>query len=251
MGLFDLFSNDTAEQAAAQKIAGLQSGYKEASKLIGQGRDALSSNYATAAQPFNTLFNQAQGGAGAYGDASGANGAAGYARALQNFQTNPGYQFQLDQGLKAIDRGAASRGNVTSGNTLMAEQAYGTGLANQSYKDYLAGLSPYLNQSTQAAQGLGGIYTGLGKQLNQSYSGQGGLKYQTEAGIGNANSAATLNNYNVGANQFNALMGAAQLAMGMPPTSFGNVGAGQPNASMYDMGNLYAGTNSGPISSPF
>jgi hypothetical protein len=35
-----------------------------------------------------------------------------------------------------------------------------------------------------------------------------------------------LNNYKVGANQLNALLGAGQLAMGMPPTSFGAIGGG-------------------------
>src|SRR6185312_2673910 len=133
MGIFQsLFTNDDAKQAAADKITGLDMGYKQASDLYGQGRDALTTNYAAGLKPYQTLFDQAQGGINAYGDATGANGAAGYANATNNFQTNPGYQFQLNQGLQAIDRGAASKGMVTSGNTLNAEQQYGTGLANQS-----------------------------------------------------------------------------------------------------------------------
>jgi hypothetical protein len=41
MGLFDLFSNDKAEEAAQQRKDGLQQGYDALSGLYGQGRDAL------------------------------------------------------------------------------------------------------------------------------------------------------------------------------------------------------------------
>jgi hypothetical protein len=59
MGLFDLFSNDTAEEAARQRNQGLQQGYDALSTSFGQGRDALNSEYgqgrtrlqATTAQP--------------------------------------------------------------------------------------------------------------------------------------------------------------------------------------------------------
>jgi hypothetical protein len=202
---FDIFSNDDAQAAADAKKAGLRAGYDQASGLFGQGRDALNVNYGNAAKPFQALFDQSQKGAGAYGDASGANGADGYARAKTNFQANPGYQFQLDQGLQAIDRGAASRGMVTSGNTLQAEQQFGTGLANQSWKDYMGALQPFLGQGTSAAGGLGAINAGLGNSLNSSYGNQGNLAYQTEVGIGNAQSAAELAKYDASQNLWGGL----------------------------------------------
>jgi hypothetical protein len=52
-----------------------------------------------------------------------------------NFQQDPGYQFQLNQGLNSVQGGAAARGNGLSGATMKALQKYGTGLANQSYGD--------------------------------------------------------------------------------------------------------------------
>src|ERR1700712_2517785 len=150
MGLLDLFSNDSAEEAARQRNQGLQQGYDQLSGLYGQGRDALTSSAQNASSLWAPLINSASAGANAYGDASGANGAAGYDRARTNFQTNPGYDFQVDQGLQAIDRGAASRGIVGSGNTIRAEQTLGTNLANQSYSGYLAGLQPFLGQQNTA-----------------------------------------------------------------------------------------------------
>lgn len=50
----------------------------------------------------------------------------------------PGYQFALSQGIQGIDRGAAARGNLQTGGTLKAEQAYGTGLADQTYQNTVA-----------------------------------------------------------------------------------------------------------------
>lgn len=135
-------------------------------------------------------------GATAYGDATGANGPEGYARAVSSFQANPGYQFALNQGLQAIDRGAASRGLVTSGNTLNAEQQYGTGLANQYYQQYVQNLQPYLGQQTSAAGGAASVNMGEGNALNTSYGNQGNLAYNTQAGIGNAQAAADIANQN-------------------------------------------------------
>ena len=47
----------------------------------------------------------------------------------------PGYQFSLDQGLKSLERTAAARGGLLSGNALASSQAFGQGLANQNYGD--------------------------------------------------------------------------------------------------------------------
>lgn len=222
-----LFSNDDAQDAANDKISGLNKGYSQASDLYGQGRNALTTNYAAGIAPYQTLFNEGQGGINAYGDATGANGAAGYARATNNFQTNPGYQFQLDQGLKAIDRGAASRGMVTSGNTLQAEQNYGTGLANQSYQQYVQNLQPYFNLGTSAASGIGTLDANLGNSINSSYGNQGNLAFNTQSGIGNAQAAADLANEQASNNIFSAI--GSGLSLG---TKLLGYGAGGPAAAL-------------------
>jgi len=67
-------------------------------------------------------------------------GVAGYdpASAMRNFsaadfQTDPGYAFRLSEGMKALDRTAASRGGLLSGATLKGAQRYGSDLASQEY----------------------------------------------------------------------------------------------------------------------
>jgi hypothetical protein len=74
------------------------------------------------------------GGEGILRDVLGLGGADGSARAMEAFQgSNPGYQFQMDQGLDALDRRAASRGMLSSGNTNLDTLNFSQGLADQSF----------------------------------------------------------------------------------------------------------------------
>jgi len=211
MGLFDIFSNDKAEEAAAQRNAGLQQGYDALSTQFGQGRDALTSSYGKAGDLYTGLLASTGAGAGAYGDASGANGAAGYDRARSNFQQNPGYQFQMDQGLQALQRTHSAAGNLNSGNADADTLKYATGLANQSYGGYLAGLQPYLGGQQAATAGAAGVQTGLGQGLNQSYQGQGTAANANYTGQGASNAAATMNEYNISKNMWDGIGKAVNL----------------------------------------
>jgi hypothetical protein len=240
MGLFDLFSNDTAEEAARQRNQGLQQGYDALSSTYGQGRDALTTGYGKAGDLYNNLLTSNTAGAGAYGDASGANGPAGYARATANFQANPGYQFQMDQGQQALNRGHAAAGNLSSGNADADTLKFSQGLANQSYGGYLAGLQPYLGGQQAATAGAANAAAGLGQGLNQSFQGQGNAANANYTGQGASDAAATMNNYNVGKNIWGAIQGVGQLAMGMPPTGFSGIG-GAPT---------YGGTSLGGPNGP-
>jgi hypothetical protein len=220
MGLFDIFSNDTAEKAAAQRNAGLQQGYDALSGLYGQGREAINTGANTAQGYYAPLIAKYGAGSDAYGDASGANGAAGYDRARTNFQTNPGYQFQMDQGLQALNRTHAAAGNLSSGNADTDALKYATGLADQSYGKYMAGLQPYLGGEAGAVGGAAGVATGQGSALNQSYQGQGNAANANYTGQGASNAAATMNEYNVSKNLWDGL----GKAFGTATSLFGGFG---------------------------
>lgn len=80
----------------------------------------------------------------AQGDLLGLNGQPAADAAMGRYQQSPGYQFQMDQGLRAVDSAAAAKGMVRSGATLKAEQTFGQGLANSDFGTYynrLMGLS--------------------------------------------------------------------------------------------------------------
>lgn len=217
MGIFDIFTNKNAQDAANAQKAGLTAGYGQASDLLGQGRDALNTNFTSALQPFQQNYGVASGGQNAYADATGANGAAGYANAKANFQTNPGYQFQLQQGNENVLRNASRTGQLASGGTNLDLQKQGQGLADQSYQQYVANLQPFLGASNAAATGGAAVQTGLGTNLNQSYGNQGQLAYQTQTGMGNAQANADLAKNTASANIFGALMQGGKLAGNLLP----------------------------------
>jgi hypothetical protein len=217
MGLFDLFSNDSAEKAAADANAGATAGYGQLSDLYGQGRNALTTNYNNASSLYTPLIASTGAGAKAYGDASGANGTAGLQSAMDTFK-NSGqygtYGFTLGQGLQALNRTHAAAGNPDSGNADADTLNYATGLAGKTYSDYLSGLSPYLGANSSAVSGAASVDTGLGSALNQSYQGQGGAANNTQTTIGNNNAGADLNNYKVSANLWNGISGGLNFLSG-------------------------------------
>lgn len=219
MGLFDLFSNDSAEKARDLANAGATKGYGDLSDLYGKGRDAITSNYGAAGDLYKNLITSYAPGAQAYGDAAGANGADGYARAKTNFQTDPGYGFQMDQGLQALQRTHAAAGNLNSGNADADTLKYATGLADQSYGNYVSRLSPYLSGTAAATAGAAGVAQNEGNALNSSYMGQGGAANTTATTIGNNDAGAELNNYKVGANLWNGIMGAGNWLSGGGPAN--------------------------------
>jgi hypothetical protein len=51
----------------------------------------------------------------------------------KDLENEPGYQFRLNQGTKALDRSAAAKGNLYSGGTLKAAQRYGQDYASNEY----------------------------------------------------------------------------------------------------------------------
>lgn len=213
MGLFDLFSNQTAEDAAAQRNAGLQQGYDQLSQQYDAGRGALNTGATNAMNLYNPLIQSTGAGATAYGNASGANGVAGLQDAMNTFKNSGqygNYGFSLGQGLQALDRTHAAAGNLSSGNADADTLNYATGLANQTYGSYLSGLQPYLGANQGAVAGAAGVQTGLGQNLATLDSNQGNAANATQTGIGASNAAATMNNYNVGANQLSALTGLAK-----------------------------------------
>src|SRR5262245_22613680 len=196
MGFFqDLFGSSSAkaaQEAAAARQAGLERGYKQATGLYEQGRGELETGYGGAMGTYQPIYDIGLGGAGAYADITGAAGPGGQARARQVFMSSPGYQFALDEALRATERQRGSGGFQGSGNVLAALTDRASGLAQQDFGNYVQRLAPFLGYSLGGGQLLGGAYTGLGQDLATSLSNQGNLAYNTQAGIGNAQASGIL-----------------------------------------------------------
>ena len=101
------------QQQAFERQAGYQQPFIESGqtaqaelmRLLGIGGDATSEGYGSAAQPFG----------------------------VAQFEQDPGYAFRQAEGMKALERSAAARGNLLSGSTLKGIQRFGQDLASQEY----------------------------------------------------------------------------------------------------------------------
>ena len=74
-------------------------------QLLGIGGDASAEGYGSLAKPFSQT----------------------------DFEQDPGYAFRQTEGMRALERSAAARGNLLSGGTLRGIQRFGQDLASQEY----------------------------------------------------------------------------------------------------------------------
>jgi len=96
---------------------------------------------------------------------------------MDKFTQDPGYAFRLSEGMKALDRTAASRGGLLSGATLKGAQRYGQDLGSQEYTNafnrYLIERNAQLNP-LQSLAGFGqtatGTLTNAAGQMGQNYA---------------------------------------------------------------------------------
>lgn len=110
------------------------------------------------------------------------------------FYASPGYQFRMDEGIRGLDRSAASRGMLRSGAQLRALTRYGQGVASDEFGNYynrlsnIAGLGQTAvnNQATLGQNFAANQTNALGNMANARASGylSQGQMYGNLAGIG-------------------------------------------------------------------
>lgn len=93
------------------------------------------------------------------------------------FQADPGYAFRLAEGQKALERSAAARGGLLSGNALKAATRYGQEAGSQEY------MNAFNRYQTERQARLGPLQSlaGVG-QTAVNQLGQAGQNYATGAG---------------------------------------------------------------------
>ena len=117
---------------------------------------------------------------------------------MDQFEADPGYAFRLSEGMKALERSAAARGGLLSGQTLKGINRYGQDMGSQEYQNafnrYQAERNARLNP-LQSLMGAGQTATNqltgaagtLGTGLAQSYGNLG--QAQASGYVGGANAA--------------------------------------------------------------
>lgn len=143
----------------------------------------------------------------------------------REFQADPGYAFRLKEGLRALDRSAAARGGLLSGNQLRGVTEYGQNLASQEYTNAFNRYQAERAARMQPLQSLAGV----GQSASNTLAGAAG---QLGTGIANAYGqlgAGTASAYgqlgqNVGANLIGAGNARASGYMGMANALTGGMG---------------------------
>jgi hypothetical protein len=171
MGLFDAFTAKNGKSAAMAGAWGAQQGMAAANGLFNNAQNEIRQGVSQADAlfaPLGSTVERGMAGYNMYGDVSGANGADGLARAGELFRQVPGYSGGMTQGLDAIQRTAAARGKLNSGNTEQDMVRFASDYDAQRFGDFRAGLAPYLsapNQQMALAGARAGLYTGQGTAL--------------------------------------------------------------------------------------
>ncbi len=121
----------------------------------------------------------------------------------QIMSMDPSYQFQLQQGIGALDSSAAANGSLFSGGQDKRIDQYSQGLASQDYSNIYnryAGLAG-VGQSAATSLGELGLYTGM--LQGGAYTGQGNALALQQGQIAQGNNAI----FNAGAQLVGAYFG--------------------------------------------
>lgn len=156
------FSAKNGRNAAIWAAGQLQDAEKQGLGYLDAGMDKARTNYGAATDLYDPLRQTFTRGADAYANATGVNGAAGYAQAAANFQHSPGYTQSVDAGLNSVSRRLASLGQLGSGNAQMALNDYAQNRENDQWNTYLQSLAPFNAAALQSTAGQAGTMTGLG-----------------------------------------------------------------------------------------
>lgn len=145
---------------------------------------------------------------------------------MSDFQADPGYQFRMDQGMKALQGTAAAKGGLLSGGAAKASLEFAQGLGSQEYQNAfgrfeaqnndrynrlaslaglgqtaastsgqfgLAGAAGYGNYATQGANAQAAGYIGMGNAINSGVSNW--MDYQNMQNLANSSNGFDANAY--------------------------------------------------------
>ena len=121
----------------------------------------------------------------------------------RDYQEDPGYQFRLGEGTKAIQRGAAAMGGIGSGKYLKDLTRFGQGEASQEYGNAWNRWNTGQNQRFNRLASIAGVGQTANSQVanaGQTFGTQAG---QNIVGAGNARASG----YVGGANAVNGAIG--------------------------------------------
>lgn len=239
MGIFDALTGKAAKDAAEKNRSNLEALKVEGLGYLDDGKkgalDSLTSAIASY-DPVRALAAKYNAGGDMLLNALGLNGAGGNAAAVNAFQSSPGYDFKVNSALDALDRRAASRGMLASGNTTNDTLATVTGLADQDYGSWLDRLSGLTtlgaNETNIGAAGAASGYSAMAPVYVNDANSRVGLASNVTGGINNANTQEANAKTAASGNILGLGMNLASLAVGGMGGFGGFGGAGGMSGGM-------------------
>lgn len=120
------------------------------------------------------------------------------------FEADPGYQFRLSEGQKALDRSAASRGMLLSGAQVKGSTDYNQGMASQEYGNWWNRYTGATNANNAARQQDYGNKYGAYTNVLNMLTGMAGQGQSAATGTASMNSGLAGQTANAFANAGNA-----------------------------------------------
>lgn len=129
------------------------------------------------------------------------------ASAFDTFKNSLGYNFQLQQGLDAVNSGYAGAGTLQSGAAMKGINDYAQNIAQGAYQSWLGGVGDLANRGFGAASAQAGVSQNLGN--NSAALLANGANAQAGLGIARANAlGGTINGLTaIGANVLGGMGG--------------------------------------------
>jgi hypothetical protein len=156
---------------------------------------------------------------------------------LDKFQQSPAYQFNLEQGQQAINKGAAARGGFYQPGTLQDIAKFSQGLASNEFQNAFSNYNTNQNNiwnrlyglsgsGQNAAANLGGFAGTAAGNIGNSITGGANAQAAGQVGQANALTGALGQGYN--AYMMQQLLGRNQQGVGWNPyQSYSGAGTGQ------------------------
>lgn len=111
---------------------------------------------------------------------------------LNDFQQDPGYQFRLAEGTKALNAAAAARGMANSGATMKALSNYNQNFASNEYQNAYNRFNNDASTRFNRLSALAGVGQTANNQLASAGSNYANAAGNNMMGAANASSAATM-----------------------------------------------------------
>jgi hypothetical protein len=127
-----------------------------------------------------------EAGSGALGLLSRAYGINGGTPDMTAFTTSPGYQFRLNEGLRATERQASSRGLLRSGAAQKALLRYGEGQAAGEFGDWWNRLAGVAGLGQAGVSGTAAAGSNAANNISQALTAGGNARASSYANTGSA-----------------------------------------------------------------